>query len=378
MHEEDSRPGNPAPQIIHSAAFRCDPRPSAPPPSSEKGTTPVFESRPGGCDMVPPRPPANELKDAVIVEAQRTAPPPEAGNGTADGERPASLGLLRLLGWGCGLLAVFWMFSLSAPFLANALALHGWRLAAALFLGGLPPAMAVAILGYALWRFRRIPAVAQVREADFRDAKDLRAALQLRYLAGLPAAETYAERNGFSDGEGRKNRTLLVACLDRLQGIVPGHYADATGWLDDFRQFQSFQDARARGIINRTALLVGVKTAASPWAIVDMLAVLYHSTLMIAALARLYNRQTSPREAFRLACRWLVNLYIAGNLGDAAERTAEWAAASDLVSTAWGPLATVAGKMAEGGGNAFLVFRLGRRAMEAFRPLVPAPRSRNL
>ena len=102
--------------------------------------------------------------------------------------------------------------------------------------------------------------------------------------------------------------------------------------------------------------------------IVDMAAVVYNSTVMITRLAKLYNRRASGRAAFRLACRWIVNIYIAGELGDMAQDASEWTA--DLVSGTLKPLAGVLGKAAEGGANGLLVRRLGLRAIAEFRPLI--------
>ena len=129
------------------------------------------------------------------------------------------------------------------------------------------------------------------------------------------------------------------------------------------------QDERAKEIIGKTWKLVAIKTAASPWKIVDMIAVVYNSTVMITKLAKLYNRRTSSRAAFRLVCRWIINIYIAGEMGEVAQGATEWASASDLISATYKPLAGFVGKIAEGGANAFLVYRLGCRAMTYFRPL---------
>ena len=130
------------------------------------------------------------------------------------------------------------------------------------------------------------------------------------------------------------------------------------------------QDERAREIICKTWKLVAIKTAASPWKIVDMLAVVYNSTVMITRLAKLYNRRIYGSAGFRLVCRWIVNIYIAGEMGDAARGAVEWASANELISATYKPLAGFIGKIAEGGANAFLVYRLGNRAMEYLRPLV--------
>ena len=65
-----------------------------------------------------------------------------------------------------------------------------------------------------------------------------------------------------------------------------------------------------------------------------------------------------------------MNIYIAGEAGDVTQGAVEWASANDLISSTYKPLAGLVGKIAEGGANAFLVYRLGCMAMEYFRPLV--------
>lgn len=351
-------------------------QPSAPRSSPPSQDLPCLESRPGGCDLLPPRPAPRVVENPVLVKTPPPAPadvrPPAP---TTDAPVPAtpSLGVLPLLGWACALLTVLWVAAVSAPFLAQALTLHGPRLAVALVLAALPALLAAALAGFVLWRIRSVPDIPQVREDAFPDPSALCDWLRGAYLATFPASARYADENGFVDSGDKKTRTLLVACLDRLQGNTPGRYADSTGWLDDFKQFQAFQDARAADLVRRAARLVGVKTAASPWKIVDMLAVLFQSSLMIVRLGRLYNRRIGPRHAFRLACRWLVNLYVSGTAGDAARDVADWGVASELISATWSPVAKIAGKLAEGSANAFLIWRLGTRAIAAFRPLVPRP-----
>jgi uncharacterized membrane protein YcjF (UPF0283 family) len=100
-----------------------------------------------------------------------------------------------------------------------------------------------------------------------------------------------------------------------------------------------------------------------------MIAVVYNSTNMVVRLARIYNRRVSGSAAFRLVCRWIVNIYIAGKAGDVARGPVEGGGANDLISSTYKPLAGLIGKLAEGGANAFLVYRLGCRAMESFRAL---------
>ena len=56
-------------------------------------------------------------------------------------------------------------------------------------------------------------------------------------------------------------------------------------------------------------------------------------------------------------------------MGEAMQGAVEWASARDFISATYKPLAGLFGKVAEGGANALLVYRLGCRAMTFFRPL---------
>lgn len=102
--------------------------------------------------------------------------------------------------------------------------------------------------------------------------------------------------------------------------------------------------------------------------------------------------------AFRLVLHWLVNIYISGGCGRIAETTAvnlsesaSKEAANYMQGTGWFdntdwadtveksmPLlfdvtgkvfGKIVGKVAEGGVNAYLAYRLGRRAIEEFEAL---------
>ena len=85
-------------------------------------------------------------------------------------------------------------------------------------------------------------------------------------------------------------------------------------------------------------------------------------------------------RSYRAWCRWMQResatpaspwkiVDIAGEMGEATQGAVEWAGANELISATCKPLAGLVGKVAEGGANAFLVYRLGCRAMDAFRPL---------
>ena len=293
--------------------------------------------------------------------------PSQKRSACAQSSMDSSSGIFKLLALLIALVAVLWMYTLCAPFIANAITQHGWRLWTSLALGLAPVLLVLAFALYALSRLRKTPRFEQLVDSDFPNKIDLQRRLAEGYLANFKDLPKYAFENGFA--EDTRTPCEIVQCLKRLKGEGETQYSDCRGWLLEFGRFQTMQEERAKEIVSRTWKLVAVKTAASPWRLVDMAAVFCNSTIMVVKIARLYNRRTSPRAAFRLVCRWFVNICIAGEIGDATQGAVEWANANDLVSSMYKPIAGAVGRLAEGGANAFLVYRLGMRAIEYFKPL---------
>lgn len=374
MYDDDAIP-NVAPVRLNASASTAQPADEG--AAGDATSEPVsagtieLETRRNGCDIVPPTPEPKRLDGTDVKPCQ----PPVAADGDGNGAHEESLRenssgcAFRLLCGAVCLVACLWLYSAVSPFLANALTLHGWRLWMSIGFAALPLVTVVFPVSYCLVRLSRLPRVEQFSEKAYSNKGQLRRDLAARYLGRFPDMDGYAAANGIDDDAHGEMRTRMDNSLKRLQGESDGFYSDSRGWLAEFKEFQALQDVRAQEIIGRTWKLVAMKTAASPWKIVDMIAVVYNSTVMVARLARLYNRRTSSRHAFRLVCRWFINIYIAGEMGDATQRAVEWADKNDLISSTLKPLARVVGKIAEGGANAFLVYRLGRRAMEYFRPL---------
>lgn len=264
----------------------------------------------------------------------------------------------------CQLLSLFQMVS----------AYDGWRFYAVLGAVMVPILILVWVLLRALLLFRRLPPITQLKDGEGNGLEQKRR-LQGLYLAKLPPTNDYVARCGFKEPE------RVCGLLDSLRGEESLH-SDETGWLDEFRHFQSLQDARAKEVVSRACKLIALKTAASPWRLLDMFCVFYNSTRMVCELAVVYNRRMSRASAFRLVCRWCAAIYVSGELGSIMESTAkkggEYAADmlsdGDLMSgvaQSMPLLAKIAGKAIEGGVNAYFAYRMGRRAIESFRVLAP-------
>ena len=374
MGDKEFGPRTPPPRLMTSrrseealvSPSSASPRPEA----RQERKSCTFPDREGDREMMPDPGKVRLMTGEVRVKERAETVQRYDGISANTDKRP-SLGILSVVVWGACLIAVLWMVTVSSPFLASALTLQGWRFWCSLALALLPAVIIVAMAVYALMWFRKLPQVEQFSETDFEGREDeLRDLLATRYLARFPAPQRYAEVNGFVQEGDDVADAPVVDGIRRLTGEIPSHCSGNDGWILLFKEFQSLQDERAKAIIRRAWKLVAIKTAASPWKIVDMIAVIYNSTVMVTRLARLYNRRTSGRAAFRLVFRWLINLYIAGEMGDVTQGAVEWASANDLISSTYKPLAGFLGKIAEGGANAFLVYRLGCRAMAYFRPLV--------
>ena len=179
------------------------------------------------------------------------------------------------------------------------------------------------------------------------------------------------------DEKGKSRQDALKA-LDDLCEFEANKEDD---WWNRRAVFDKFVKERADVIVSDHAKLIGIKTAASPWKIVDILAVFYNSTRMIERIAKLYGRTCSGFQALRLALRWSFNIYVSGHLGEVMEKGAEAAVGSitsalDEAVKGTGALASgiplvgkFVAKIGEGSANAYLCKRLGDQTIESFRPI---------
>ncbi len=219
--------------------------------------------------------------------------------------------------------------------------------------------------------FFGMPKFDQVKKDDYDDDPSmLRSALR-SYVEMFPEPAEFASQiHVKEDGD-------AMRMLARLKS---GVYSDSAGYMSDFEQFQACLDERAREICARYSALIGIKTAISSWAIVDAMAVFFNSTIMICEIARVYNRKANAFAAFRLALRWVANIYISGQMGEftasganAVNDTVRDLVKADGVEVFMKSMSTyvvkILGKAVEGGANAYLARKLGERAIKSFRPL---------
>ena len=269
-----------------------------------------------------------------------------------------------------------WLLAQLLSLFASAEAMTGLRriVAFALAWGSLALVAGLALWG--AWLFRALPNVPKVYAADY-DGRpaDLKETLQKGYLAQIKDPAAYAARAGFAAPAADEIAARLQRLKSRETAATDDGYLD---WTAAFRVFQSEQDERASEIINRCMGLIAVKTAASPWKIVDALAVFFNSAMMIFEIAKVYNRRATRFGAVRLAGHWAFNIYVASEMGPVAESGVNvvTGAAGHLMKPNGfsGALASslplvgkIASKAVEGGANALFARALGKRAIREFQ-----------
>lgn len=335
-------------------------------------------------------PPDLEVPIAVLEPAENAKPKVKAPDATKTAaENPESFGAdpklryLRLIGWGLAVFLLFYLINAMLPLINTATSGVGLARWLAIVTLSLSAVLIVGVLVYALVIFCRIRRnaniFAKLNERDF-DGKyfDLKSRLK-KYLAEtLNWGEYY-----------RQNASVLEkhsdSAIEILQRLKRDQYDSDREWIGDFKAMQNILDQRASNIVSHYVKLVGIKTAISPYKLLDMACVIYNTGMVVIRIARIYNRPISKLGALKTACSFFLNVYISGELGAVAESIANSGADfmtnqlnvdigegdfSAYLLNSIPILGKFAGKSLEGCGNAFLLYRLGRRVRAEFLPLV--------
>lgn len=354
--------------------------------SALQANSTVCATRAGDDDIRPERPSEDVLKQRTMLptEPRKTIPEapvllPEASDSSKERQREDNdiaegFGLLKLMAYACGAIVAIWLLGSIGTVLhsvAVAASIPEMVLFSLIYL--IEVSVVWYVIRYAKKTFADLPKITQIHRKEYTGAlHTLATKLKSDYVQQFPELNRYAELSGFKQGDD---------ALRMLSRLRDHKFADAVGFMDEYDRFQLEQDKQALAIIKHYAKIIGIKTAASPWKAVDIIAVFFNSTLMVSKIAKVYHRQVSRQQAFRLVIHWFVNLYISGELGQIAEGAADSIAqgASDWlgeggISAVLQPavplLAKFGGKIAEGGINAYLAYRLGSRVCEHFRELV--------
>ena len=218
----------------------------------------------------------------------------------------------------------------------------------------------IAVLWRSLGRHPQV-SLAQVSETDREVAKDQ----LLRYLNQLlhqKASHWQRLRTGSPD----KTEELLLAC----RRLAKQRHIATDAWLEEFEEnVRKPLDAVAAARITYYWRLVGIKTAISPFPLIDSLAVLYNNFLLIGDLATLYGRRIARHEVFILLGFIIFQVFIATRSQELFDSVADDMSQTIQSGVARGLTQFIAPKVAEGTVNAMVTWRIGKRAQRMFHPL---------
>ncbi|MFO7724094.1 MAG: YcjF family protein [Oceanipulchritudo sp.] len=157
---------------------------------------------------------------------------------------------------------------------------------------------------------------------------------------------------------------------EACRNLVRERHIDADSWLDEYeRQVRSPMDQAATARIRSYWQLVGVKTAISPFPLIDAMAVLYNNFLMIGDLATLYGRRIRRHEIVILLWVVFFQVYVASQSQELLD-----SAADEMGQTIHSGIARsfthfISPKLAEGTIHAMVTWRIGKRAMRMMQPV---------
>jgi uncharacterized membrane protein YcjF (UPF0283 family) len=191
-------------------------------------------------------------------------------------------------------------------------------------------------------------------------------------------------------GLGPESLKRLAECQQRL--VLETRPISSQEWLDEFRRdWLDVLDATARARISRYGKFVALKTAISPYAILDFLVVIYNNFRMLQDLCLLYQVRTGLAGTVYLLGLCIFQAFMAGAVNEALDAIGEdageegaGAAAETLgdgapeLSAGFSQilsgvgenfLGSAARKAAEGMANWLFLHRIGRQAMRLLQPL---------
>lgn len=162
----------------------------------------------------------------------------------------------------------------------------------------------LAICYAAVALFRALKGLPRMEQSSRKDAfgKNVKSKDQAEKLHEYLLAAFQNEQE-CADYERRVVRTS--GCARKLR-LLRSEIDDYEDWMGDFSDFEKMQDAAAEKCIAKRSGLVFIKTGLSPWKLVDIMSVLYHSVMMATELAKIYRRRVTRYQAFRLASLWKI------------------------------------------------------------------------
>lgn len=293
---------------------------------SERPGPRPFELDPAAARLLP-EPAAAELPAASKVEVPPARP----------GRRRAGL----VLGFGLLGLLVLQAVILVRDLVAESPWL-GWPVAALL---ALVASSATLLVGREFAELRRLARRARLRQAAHR----------------LVGSELHGEAPVLLRTVGRELAAPAAAELARYRELASDALADGERLVLFERTVLAPLDRRAYALVLASARDIGLLTALSPLGLLDGLLVLWRTSLLLKAIARLYGMAPGPAASLALIRRCLRNAALAGLADVVTQATLEHAGASIL--------ATLSARAGQGAGNALLAAKLGLEAIRETRPL---------
>jgi putative membrane protein len=149
--------------------------------------------------------------------------------------------------------------------------------------------------------------------------------------------------------------------LARFEELASDALSDGERLLLFERTVLAPLDRHAYRLVLESSRDIGLLTALSPLGLLDGLFVLWRTTLLLKAIARLYGMAPGPAASLALFRRCLRNAALAGIADVVTQATLEHAGASIL--------SILSARAGQGAGNALLAAKLGLEAVRETRPL---------
>lgn len=209
------------------------------------------------------------------------------------------------------------------------------------------------------------------------DVKRLLIAYMRDYKLDEPGELRFLRRKGIDDAE---LKMMSRAWYDLSDG---NNRKESDSWIKAVQaQFVRPLDDAAASVVRKYAAWAALKTAASPYALLDIAIVIYLGAGMLGTLSRLYKVSADPFATLYLFGLVLTQAFFAGRVEEHSADMEQWLDGSlkdileqagqvvpDLAANLLGKLTV---KASQGLANGLLLHRIGREACRLLRPL-PMP-----
>jgi uncharacterized membrane protein YcjF (UPF0283 family) len=163
---------------------------------------------------------------------------------------------------------------------------------------------------------------------------------------------------------------LRILQAAKIKLLNPDLHPGTSGWMNDFTsEFQGILDAAARRMVNDKARMVGFKTAASPYPLLDFMVVLSANFQILTSLLIIYQLRMGTISTCITLTQILLNSLFSAQLDELEEMAGEELShfmGDSMLSVITARFST---KAAKGAFNYLLLKRLSRRTMRMLQPV---------